>query len=348
MMQTVLLTVFWSFSFTQPSFALLSNAPKRSANDVDPMLLRQNAVESDSKVLTAKFPRSLFGRNLVISGDSNDREFITRICREFNGSLRVLSQVQLYFNNPWKVGSISYPAESRPRTCDFDKFNSSFLFLFHMGVTGDEPEETWHHAAVERRSETHWPQVGNMHVQIAPKELIRYVWPAAVKTILPTRPVIFLTQSSLWDTVSLEESNGCSQYTVRTPAKMWQHGSYVVNHVSMSDCERIFAAEWFDKASNYLRWLRHSAIHPDVVMWRTNPNCPLNNGLLNALHGRQAEAVVAAVRNATEGPWAGTKLVDWRSHYEATSDSQCNGIHYQKDGYLGYLHALEDALAGAS
>jgi len=346
-MQIVVLAVLCLLSFAQPSLALLSNVAKRPADDTDPMLLRENMVEIDSHVHAAKFfPRPLRGRNLIITGDSNDREFLTRMCREFNGSLRVLSQAQLYYGNPWKAHSISYPAESRPRACDFDRFNASFLFLFHMGVSGDEPEETWHHAPVERRSESHWPLVGNMHVQIPPKELIRYVWPAAIRTILPTRPMIFLTQSSLWDTVPFDESTGCSQYTVKRAAKTWQGGSYVVDHVSTSDCVRIFAREWLERASHYLRWLRHSAIHPDMVMWRTTPNCPFNRGLLQALHRMLAEGVVEAVGNATEGSWAGVKLVDWRSHYEVTSDSQCDGIHYHSDGYFAYWQALKEALKG--
>jgi hypothetical protein len=158
--------------------------------------------------------------------------------------------------------------------------------------------------------------------------------------------MIFLTQSSLWDTVPFDESTGCFDYTVKTAAKMWQHGQYVVNHVSTSECERIFAMDWFERASNYLRRLRHSSLHPDMIMWRTTPNCPFSSGLLHALHGRQAEGAVEAVRNATEGHWAGVKLVDWRSHYDVTSDSQCNGIHYHTDGYLSYWKALHEALAG--
>lgn len=346
MVQVVVLTILYSLSLIQPSLALLSNVPKRSADDVDPMLLSQNVVELDSNVHAAKFPRYLRGRNLIILGDSNDREFVTRMCHEFNGSLRVVSNFKLFFGNPWKAGSISYPAESRPRSCEFDRFNASFLFLFHMGVTGDEPEEQWHHTQAERRSETHWPQVGNVRIQITPKDLIRYVWPAATRELLPTRPTIFLTQSSLWDTVPFDEATGCFQYTVKTAAKLWQHGQYVVNHVSQSDCVQIFASDWFERASNYVRRLRHSSLHPDVIMWRTTPNCPFSRGLLHELHSRQAERVVEAMRNTTEGHWAGVKLVDWRSHCEVTSDSQCNGIHYRTDGYLSYWKALDEALTG--
>jgi len=347
MTQIVTLTVLLSFSFTQPSLALLSNVAERPADDTDPMLLRQNAVEVNSNLNPERiFPRSLRGRNLIITGDSNDREFVTRMCREFNGTLQVLSKIGLFYGNPWGALSISYPAESRPRVCEFDRFNASFLFLFHMGVSGDKPEESWHHDPAERRSKSHWPQVGDTHVQIPPKELIRYVWPAAIRKLLPTRPMIFLTQSSLWDTVPFDEATGCSQYNVKTPLKTWEHGSYVVNHASASECERIFAMEWFERASNYMVWLRHSAIHPDMVMWRTTPNCPFKNGFVQALHGRIADVVVSAVGNATSGPWSGVKLVDWRSHYEVTSDSQCNGIHYHNDGYFGYWQALKEALKG--
>jgi len=344
-MQSVALTVLCSFSFTQPSLALLSNVAERPADDIDPMLLRQTAVEMSSNDHPTKFfPRSLRGRNLIISGDSNDREFVIRMCREFNGDLQTLPSARLFYGNPWGAKSISYPPESQPRKCEFDRFNASFLFLFHMGVSGDKPEESWHHGPVERRSESHWPQVGGMHVQITPKELLRYVWPAAIRTLLPTRPMIFLTQSSLWDTVPFVESTGCSQYTVKRAAKTWQYGSYVVDHVSTSACQQIFASEWFERASDYLQWLRHGSIHPDMIMWRTTPNCPFKQEFLQALHGRLAKVVVEAVRNATEGPWARVKLVDWRSHYEVTSDSQCNGIHYNNDGYSGYWQALKDAL----
>jgi hypothetical protein len=308
------------------------------------MILSQNTVDLDSNVHKAKFPSYLRGRNLIVPGDSNDREFVTRMCREFNGSLRVVSNFRLLFGNPWKAGSISYPAESRPRSCEFDRFNASFLFLFHMGVSGDEPEEEWHHTPAERRSESHWPQIGNMHIQITPKDLIRYVWPAAMRELLPTRPIIFLTQSSLWDTVPFDESAGCSQFNLEMRQRMWYSGQNVANRVSTYDCAQIFARDWFARASNYLRRLRHSSMHPDLIMWRTTPNCPFNRGLIHSLHSRQAEAVMEAARNTTEGNWARVKLVDWRSHYEVTSGSQCDGIHYHADGYFGYWQALEEAL----
>lgn len=296
---------------------------------MDPMIANFD-VESlvvRGRKTSIELPSFLNGQNLIIAGDSNDRIFTDYICNLFQGYLKVFDSIPMVDDNPWGTSAISYPPESQSRSCHLDHYNASILFLFHMGVYGEEPETQWHQTRSAVRMNSHWPYYGNgTRIHIPLSKLIKYVWPAVVKMHLPTRPIRFLTQSSLWDTLPFQEAGGCFQYDM-----------------NQNDCERLFEKDWFERASEFLRAMRGSTLHVDTIMWRTNPHCPLDSTLLSSLHDKQGEDVVKAIRSTAEGSWAGVKIVDWRFHFQVKDHSQCVGIHYHQDGYLGYLQALEQA-----
>jgi len=270
----------------------------------------------------AEWPPALTGRNLIVAGDSNDRLFFTLFCSTFHARPAYIGQpLQMSPTSPYGEANVTFPHESATRVCHIRKFNASVIFFFHFGLMGESPEPPWHAESMRLRTLTHLAKIGETHLMIPVTDLVRFLWPLTVNKHLPKRPLIFLTQSSLWDSVCFDSEGSHDNKTALTMRDLrgWR---------------------WLDRAARYLNAVLQSSLGVERILWRTNPDCPVDNGIVKSTSGLQSTEIK---RLQVTGSMK-FDIVDWRGNYVVQDASSCKGIHYTRDGYEAYAKSLAEVL----
>ena len=166
--------------------------------------LRANGMLSTPHAATI----SLYGKNLIIAGDSNDERFFLYFCRRLTGNFHSI-QYTTQIINPVAGeyhGRIGWPAMTSIMTCHDRAKNTSAVFLFHNGLFSLPPQPEWYLDFAKRRMSTHYPAIQAKARIIPTTELARYIWPQVVLQLLPVRENVLLLQSSMWDSFAVLES----------------------------------------------------------------------------------------------------------------------------------------------
>jgi hypothetical protein len=315
------------------------------------------------------WPKSLYGKNLVIAGDETDRALTDFLCNSNN------AKIKSFPVSHWGQSRLEFtPGISDSRVCHLDQYNASILNVFHTGVMGESvvchrteglncrpaPEPAFH-TPVHQSNAT--PLLYNattkgLRLHISPRDLAMYVWSQDVLEKLPAkRPIYVLTGSSLWDTKYFSEflnSSSCGP---------------------SGDCEAEKSAfdqfDWQGRVTTYINGFRSGFAHDlQKVWWRTHPtNCPESNRLLQVLHGEQAKAAGNSIAafgrrrssqwSETKGshpdvprqelgyheshhnPWTGIELLDWDAKCSEQKSCGCQGEHFQVDAYQTMLETMD-------
>jgi hypothetical protein len=214
-----------------------------------------------------KLPTALIGRNLIIAGDSNDGRFFEYFCRAHSSSAtEEVTQSSTSLESPYGEALVSFPNYSNIRYCHIPQHNASVMYFFHFGLMGESPEPPWHTECTKKREYSHLAQIGEDRLMIPATNLAKFVWPRTVDDHLPKRPVIFLTQSSLWDSVCFKESKPETSEVTRQELYEWG---------------------WGDRVESFLKAVHDSSLGVERILWRTNPNCPFGDTLIDSASGAQ-------------------------------------------------------------
>lgn len=278
-------------------------------------------------------PAALRGRNLVIAGDSVDRQAAGKLCELYGAD---------HFFNLTKMnadqGSVSGDGRGG-YGCHMTDFDVSLLYLHHPGVMSLSPQPSWHAEFNQRNPQRHarlW-HFDNGTSLNSSTDLARIYWRRAVEDNLPKRPVVILAQSSLWDSILAKE------YLLKQGLNL--DLKYFENAFQKTFGSAV--PGWSERASVFLQTLWDAGLPIEKKIWRTNANCPVSGPeapFVNEISHMQASQARRLIANK-EGSWNGVRLMDWRKDFNATSPGWCNGIHYSHDGYLTYIQSLWDALA---
>lgn len=277
-------------------------------------------------------PTTVRGRNLVIVGDSVDREAATEFCKLYGG----VHAFNLTKMNA-EQGSVSGDGRGG-YGCHFNHFDVSLMYFHHPGVMSLPPQHSWHAENNQLNPKRHarlWHLQNGTSLN-ASSDLARIYWRRAVEENLPKRPVILLAQSSHWDSILAKE------YLLKRG-----------DNLNLEHLEKTFGktfganSGWNKRASAFLQTLWDTGLHIEKKLWRTNANCPLSGRLVpfvsevNEMLANEARRMIAN----KEGPWNGVRLMDWRKEFNVTNPSWCRGIHFSHEGYLTYFQSLWDSLA---
>ena len=237
-------------------------------------------------------------------------------------------------------GSIFWPEAARTKFCHDEERNVSVIFFFHYGLFSILPQSHWYLDFAKRRAETHYPLL-RRHRWMAPStDLAKLVWPDLIAQLLPKRPLILLSQSSLWDGMAILENlvqMRVSQMKDSDAQKQFAAVDYLA--ANLSDWR------WLERASEFLRFfedgLQARGFSVASSLWRNNPNCPAHllqgSVLMKRLNGHLAEVIAEETRKGHE-PWSQICLVDWRKHLEIHRPEQCDTHHFTKEKCLVFGH----------
>jgi len=294
-----------------------------------------------------QIPHDLNGHNILLFGDSNERIFIQFLCETYGAEIQVVNTTTC--NNqllefPFYKESNPYPAAYR--FCHIPNYNISVMSAFHNGVLTTGLHEGWHSHVISSETSEHAkadiPHINGTTTVVSSADLVCF-WKTAVASSLPERPVKVVAQSSLWDSVMakkfLEEMNWDVEASQRKLTS-WGSGWNVLE----SPISTLKAWGWMDHVKLFLRAVKNG-FGVQVLYWRTNPNCPVDDAFVNGLSEAQATEMRQRVDHG-EDIWMAVKLIDWRMHYRAADNTQCEFIHYRTEGYKAYLELLWARLAG--
>jgi hypothetical protein len=276
------------------------------------------------------WPSSLSGRNLIIAGDSNDRNFFAVLCAAGGHKPVDVPSLGMVSTSPYGDESMHFPPESSSKVCHVTERNASILFLFHFGVSSEAPEPGWHADCLLNRP-NHMPQIGKVGKHVSSSDLAKFLWPKVVADHLPKRPSIFMTQSSLWDGVCYRDSK--------------QQTMLETNQAQALDWLKSLG--WRNRVGSYLRAaVVYSGLQFERILWRTNPNCPFRDAFLNSVTEAQSKEIF---KLQAEFPF-NLSIVDLRGHFATNSQRQCtvgsdrNGVHFSNDGHKMLLSLIGEAL----
>eukprot|EP00435_Cladocopium_sp_Y103_P030756 s3789_g7.t1 len=303
------------------------------------------------RTLPVRTPVSLRNKNLIVAGDSNDQRFFRALCRNLTGifdPVKYIKEVQIP-SNGGNFSRVRWPESSQVGLCHDIRRNASVLFLFHFGVFSLHPQTTWYRTFVQKRAKTHLPAIEPSLKQpgaVPSTDLARWVWPEVVSQHLPTRPIILLAHSSLWDGIPVVEDIVGKSVVQMNDSEAEKQFTAHISETNLTDWG------WLERASAFIAALREglSAKGFDIasLVWRTNPNCPvlLRQGavIVRNFSELSAEAVRTEVA-AGRPPWSECCLVDWRKHLEIHSESQCDHQHYGQAGYAVLISVLNECVS---
>ncbi|CAE6916436.1 unnamed protein product [Symbiodinium sp. CCMP2592] len=288
---------------------------------------------------------SLRGKNLILAGDSNDRNFFHMLCYYATGKSDQVQYIRkLEIASGEYAGRITWATEAATMTCHDRSRNASLMFLFHQGVYSLPPQPDWFLEFVQRRLGTHGIGVRGKARVIPTTDLARDIWPEAIQQNLPMRPMVLLIQSSMWDSFPVLE-----KIIGTRVSQMTDEGEAKIKRAIFCE-ENLTEWGWLGRAEQILSafegGLRERGWQVSSKLWRTNPNCPAlpkqGSVVANPLSELYADAVKHAI--LAGGAWSNVCLVDWRGHLRIDDASQCDHHHYTKAGYMEYLDALGDCL----
>ena len=280
----------------------------------------------------------LQGKNLILMGDSNDRQFFTILCHRLTGRMDRVHVVDKVNCSGEYQGQVTWPEGSKTLICDDEAHNSSVMFLFHYGLFSLPPQPAWYVDFAKRRMGSHFLGVRGKSRMVSSTDLASYIWPEVIARHLPKRPAILLVQSSMWDAFAVLEG-----LTGKRVSQMTEKDIAVTN-VSFSEAN-LSAWHWMQRASEFLRSVEQAQENVAKLLWRTNPNCPFKAVEGSVVANALSELFAEVVRKEIQQGWRDVCLVDWRSHLEITSPKQCDKHHYTKEGYNAYLHALSRCIS---
>jgi len=281
-------------------------------------------------------PHSLFGHNLLLVGDSNEREMIKFVCGKYGVAVHNVAMAT------YNTQVIEMTHWSDGRFCHLPGgHNISVMFVFHMGAITTKPHARWHSHVVGGSPE-HLPKLNGTPVPLSSADLVGF-WGSMVADNLPHRPLIVVAQSSLWDSYLaykfLQQQKRPLQLEQRgLEAWGWKHNR---QHTSLSDLSEW---DWKSHVEQFLTALRNG-FGCRKLYWRTNPNCPTNQAFVDTVSSAQADVVRTAVKSG-KGIWEAVEVLDWRAQYRAANMDDCvSTVHYTDRAYQVYFDVLWRALA---
>ena len=305
-----------------------SHASQASPSSTTSAAISQSTLRStklSSRVL-------LQGKNLILIGDSNDRQFFTILCHRLTGRMdRVHVVDKVNCSSGEYQGQVTWPEGSKTLICHDEAHDSSVMFLFHYGLFSLPPQPTWYVDFAKRRMGSHFLGVRGKSRMVSSTDLASYIWPEVIAR-LPKRPAILLVQSSMWDAFAVLEGLTGKRVSQMTDADIEKQ------HVSFSEAN-LSEWRWMQRASD-LRSVEHAQENVALLLWRTNPNCPFKAVEGSVVAYTLSELFAKVVRKEIQEGWRDVCLVDWRNQLEITSPKQCDKHHYTKEGYNAYLDAL--------
>lgn len=289
---------------------------------------------------------ALRSKNLLIAGDSNDRNFVTNICewmRVQGLHTELVHATTLHISNH-STEDVFLPAHAQPRICHVKSLDASIASAFHYGAATIAPASSIHTQFMTDRPD-HMPyqkvfrnfEQVNKPMFPSSDHISKVLWPTLVKDYLPRRPVHVVAQSSLWDSLPvvldvLETHNG--------PA----------SSIEAPEFARTFMAgyNWTEKASMFVAAIR-SSFDAKQIIWRTTPGCPFGTPI-NKISELQREAVIQKIASGVS-PWEGVHLLDWAASFSVRGGTDCDsegihGVHYKPEGYWAFFEQLVLVLSG--
>jgi len=206
------------------------------------------------------------------------------------------------------------------------------------------PQPSWHADQLQgnpKRQARLWHLNSGVSVNSS-TDLARMYWRRAVSDNLPERPVVLLTQSSLWDSILAKESY-LKTPNVSTMSLLSANPDLLRSWGSLLLVQQW---RWTEHAEAFLQALLDSGLPIEKTIWRTNANCPVTGKeapFINMVSQKQANEARQKIA-ANQGLWRDVLLMDWRKDFNATSPGWCNGIHYSPLGYQTYIESLWDTL----
>lgn len=335
------------------------------AGDDSTLHLREKNVEAEADQVEATeaeklgihFPLPIANKNLVFIGDSVDRQATARLCDIYGEQL-----------HPAKLlgTELDFEGGYGQHVCHLPKYNSTILFRAHAGAMRVNDEPNWAKIAEQYTWSGRNPQVVGGYNKIEPMWKQKEQW--MIKNMLdelPKRTVVFVVQSSLWDSVHAAEllwRAGLPYTFNQDPNNMQQkfaavkgadqQPAFIDGRGWKGNTDSINAWDWDQKATELVSQVRGAGVPFDFVIWRTNANCPPDDGnyegyevgrdynnFIDRVHAEMAGVAREKVASQ-EGVWNGTKLMDWRGAVDARSNGWCNGVHYQPPAYDNYIQTL--------
>jgi hypothetical protein len=227
--------------------------------------------------------------------------------------------------------------EQAPRYCNIDKYDTSILLMFQCGALSAEPHALWHAHEVDKRC---LPRVNGNQVHLTLADWIG-IWRTIIADSVPQRPLIVVTGSAEWDSyMAILFLHGQGRHLKLEQKGLEKWGWYHTGRGILADWD------WKGHVETYLKAIR-TGFGVEKLYWRTHPNCPLHDDVghkgerafLNNVHERQAEVARQAVESG-EDIWGAVGLIDWRKHFRAKRNSDCDWIHYRRNGYQVYANRL--------
>lgn len=288
---------------------------------------------------------SLKNRNLILVGDSNDRKFFFILCQHLGGYITEIDKLLRPQDAAMFPGAVTWPTDAKNLLCHDEGRNASAMFLFHHGLFSLPPQASWYLDFAKRRMGTHFLGVRGKAIIISSTDLAHFIWPALIRQHLPSRPLLVLAQSSMWDSMAVLESVIGKRVSQMSDLDLQKLMTLSFSETNLTELR------WLGRATEFITAIREGftreGLQIESLFWRTNPDCPAlpQDGSLvaNALSRLCAEAVRHEMKGG-QPPWTEMCLVDWRSRLEITNPKQCDKHHYTKQGYAEYLAALKECL----
>mmetsp|Transcript_132158 Transcript_132158/g.410710 ORF Transcript_132158/g.410710 Transcript_132158/m.410710 type:complete len:167 (+) Transcript_132158:505-1005(+) len=153
-------------------------------------------------------------------------------------------------------------------------------------------------------------------------ELSEFLWPGIIERALPKRPVVFMTQSSMWDSVCYHQSNkSIPGPLTESTLRSWS---------------------WRERAGEYFAAVHRSRVPIERMLWRTNPDCPLGVTIVTSASEAQRREIYGLQASL---PFP-LEVVDWRAQYVVKRPEQCKNVHFQSEGYEALWESLGAVLDG--
>lgn len=304
--------------------------------------------ETLRKLTNSFLPEHFQGKNLVFLGDSNDRNIVNTFCAMHSAPIQILHEVfdgsgnKLFF--PGEADHVPYM--SVPRFCHIDGYDLSIMSLFHFGVNTIEPIPKWFNDTQFIAS--HYPTIVDQKgrkvlSRISSDVLIRDYYRSALAH-LPPRPINFVVQSSVWDSLtaaSFLAASGRQLVLDQNNDALTMTHDWPSSHELLGDADKW---QWMQHATKLIESIQATDFGQKVehIFWRTMPDCPINDKFVSAFSEKQASAVRASIIHS-KGPWKAVYLLDWRAKCPISSQDQCHaGIHFKDAIYACFLDLLSD------
>lgn len=286
---------------------------------------------------------ALRGKNVLIAGDSNDRNFVTSVCKWMGDQglhVELVNVKAFHISNR----SADLPELVQPRICHVKTLNASIVSAFHYGVATIAPASGLHkkfaeacnhlpyHKVVQNFERVHAP------IFVSSDYISKELWPALVRDHLPRRPLHVVAQSSIWDSVPV----------VLDALKRKKHPG-LASSPEEPEFAHAFMANynWTDKASIFIAAIRRS-LDATQIIWRTTAGCPFGNPI-SKVSQLQRKAIAEKITSG-ESPWEGVQLLDWAAHFDVKGGHSCDskterGVHYRPEGYWALFEQLVTVLS---